>query len=162
MTRITTMAAGETAEGEKPSAKPVDPVHNPNQPWVCTQAGYLFFRLYHLLYERLTKCRKQCTVVASGMDQECTGPVSQLVGRSGLYRSFLGLLLGLLDNSLDNARYEEQCRDLLGKQAFHLFTLDKLVHQLLKQMCTLMAEETCVELQELYEKTELQQEVRGA
>jgi hypothetical protein len=168
MTRINSVAAGESGEaGEKAvtdskAKKPVDPVHNPNQPWVCTQAGYLFFRLYHLLYERLTRCRKQCNEKTGGVDQECEGAISAEVGRSGLYRSFLGLLLGLLDTSLDNARYEDQCRELLGRDAFHLFTLDKLVHQLLKHMGTLMAEETCCELQGLYEKEELQQDVSAA
>lgn len=46
-------------------------------------------------------------------------------------------LYNLLDGSSDNARFEDDCRAIIGNQSYVLFTLDKLIYKLVKQVCLL-------------------------
>lgn len=41
----------------------------------------------------------------------------------------------LLDGSSDNSKFEDDCRAILGNQSYLLFTLDKLIYKLVKQVC---------------------------
>lgn len=43
-------------------------------------------------------------------------------------------LFSLLDGSSDNAKFEDDCRSLIGNQSYVLFTLDKLIYKLVKQV----------------------------
>lgn len=49
---------------------------------------------------------------------------------------FMDALYNLLDGSSDNTKYEDECRSALGAQSYVLFTLDKLVQKLVKQVRT--------------------------
>jgi len=51
-----------------------------------------------------------------------------------LYSRFMQVLYGLLDGSLDNSKFEDECRDIIGTQSYILFTLDKLIFKLVKQL----------------------------
>jgi len=45
-------------------------------------------------------------------------------------------LYSLLDGSSDNSKFEDDCRAIIGTQSYVLFTLDKLIYKLVKQvMC---------------------------
>lgn len=46
-------------------------------------------------------------------------------------------LYNLLDGSADNAKFEDECRAIIGNQSYMLFTLDKLLYRLCKQVCYL-------------------------
>jgi paired amphipathic helix protein Sin3a len=50
-----------------------------------------------------------------------------------LYSRFIQVLYGLLDGSLDNSKFEDECRAIIGTQSYVLFTLDKLIFKLVKQ-----------------------------
>lgn len=43
-------------------------------------------------------------------------------------------LFNLLDGSSDNSKFEDDCRSLIGNQSYVLFTLDKLIYKLVKQV----------------------------
>ena len=67
------------------------------------------------------------------------------------YEAFMSLLYAVLDGSLDSAKYEDECRALMGTGAYMLFTLDKLVLQLVKQLAALATDDSCIKLQALYD-----------
>lgn len=47
---------------------------------------------------------------------------------------FMSALFSLLDGSSDNTKFEDDCRSLIGNQSYVLFTLDKLIYKLVKQV----------------------------
>lgn len=47
----------------------------------------------------------------------------------------------MLSGSSDNSKFEDDCRDIIGAQSSILFTLDKLIHKLIKQLHTIVTEE---------------------
>lgn len=47
---------------------------------------------------------------------------------------FLQILYSLLDGSADSAKYEDDCRAIIGTQSYVLFTLDKLIYKFVKQV----------------------------
>lgn len=51
---------------------------------------------------------------------------------------FMNALYNLLDGSADNAKFEDECRAIIGNQSYVLFTLDKLIYKLVKQVCSLL------------------------
>lgn len=48
---------------------------------------------------------------------------------------FMNSLYNLLDGVADNSKFEDDCRDILGNQSYVLFTLDKLIFKIVKQVC---------------------------
>mmetsp|Transcript_17762 Transcript_17762/g.45091 ORF Transcript_17762/g.45091 Transcript_17762/m.45091 type:complete len:753 (+) Transcript_17762:514-2772(+) len=51
-----------------------------------------------------------------------------------LFEQFMTALKDLLGGNIDNAKYEERCRVVLGPSSYHLFTMDKVVHKYIKQV----------------------------
>lgn len=52
---------------------------------------------------------------------------------------------------MENGKFEDECRNLLGASSYSLFTVDKLVQQLLKQTQTLLASRLGLRLLSLYQ-----------
>lgn len=46
----------------------------------------------------------------------------------------MSALYSLLDGSADNTKFEDDCRSIIGNQSYVLFTLDKLIYKLVKQV----------------------------
>lgn len=46
----------------------------------------------------------------------------------------MSALYSLLDGTSDNAKFEDDCRAIIGTQSFVLFTLDKLIYKVVKQV----------------------------
>jgi len=59
-----------------------------------------------------------------------------------MYSLWMGQLLGLLDTTLDSARYEDSCRQLLGNRSYVLFTLDKLIQNCFRCLQQMANEES--------------------
>eukprot|EP00871_Galdieria_phlegrea_P002793 jgi/Galph1/3514/GphlegSOOS_G2171.1 len=51
-----------------------------------------------------------------------------------LFSEYMSCLKGLLDGSLETSKYEDYCRSLLGTNSYILFTMDKLIARLVKQI----------------------------
>ncbi|KAL0421248.1 UNVERIFIED_CONTAM: Paired amphipathic helix protein Sin3-like 4 [Sesamum latifolium] len=66
------------------------------------------------------------------------------------YARFKDALHSLLNGSSDNAKFEDECRAIIGAQSYILFTLDKLIHKLVKQLQTIATEEIDNKLLQLY------------
>ncbi|XP_021910915.1 paired amphipathic helix protein Sin3-like 1 [Carica papaya] len=63
----------------------------------------------------------------------------------------MSVLYNLLDGSADNAKFEDECRAIIGNQSYVLFTLDKLIYKLVKQLQAVAADEMDNKLLQLYE-----------
>lgn len=51
-----------------------------------------------------------------------------------LYYRFMKGLYGLLDGSVENTKFEDECRAIFGNQSYVLFTLNKVIYKLVKQV----------------------------
>ncbi|XP_048229904.1 paired amphipathic helix protein Sin3-like 2 isoform X1 [Ricinus communis] len=106
---------------------------------------YVLFRLHQALYER---------VVSAKTNSACAEMRWRAVKDSSSenpYARFLSALYGLLDGSADNAKFEDECRAIIGNQSYVLFTLDKLIYKLVKQLQTVAADDMDGKLLQLYE-----------
>ncbi|KAL1550937.1 paired amphipathic helix protein Sin3-like 5 isoform X4 [Salvia divinorum] len=105
---------------------------------------YLFFRLHQMLYERM----KTAKLNSSSPDNKWR--VSNDANLEDSYARFKDALHSLLSGTSDNAKFEDDCRALVGSQSYILNTLDKLIHKLVKQLQFIATEETENKLLQLY------------
>ncbi|XP_052196269.1 paired amphipathic helix protein Sin3-like 2 isoform X2 [Diospyros lotus] len=106
---------------------------------------YVLFRLHQVLYERLLSAKQNST------GGEMKWRTAKDANPPDLYGRFMSALYNLLDGSADNAKFEDDCRAIIGNQSYVLFTLDKLIYKLVKQLQTVAADETDNKLLQLYE-----------
>jgi len=92
----------------------------PSHLFFCNYTFYVFFKLYQLLYERI------CSM------EELTK------NKEGSYDFILGLITNLLEGKLDHSHFEDELRALLGTQSYCMFTIDKVLNGLLKQVCLMI------------------------
>ncbi|CAH9142262.1 unnamed protein product [Cuscuta epithymum] len=104
---------------------------------------YVLFRLYQILYERIHKAKLQ-SLLAENRRRISSD------GNPDPFSRFMNTVLGLLDGSCDNAKFEDECRAIVGSQSYILFTVDKLIYKIVKQLQTIATEEMENKLLELY------------
>ncbi|XP_058778731.1 paired amphipathic helix protein Sin3-like 2 [Vicia villosa] len=105
---------------------------------------FALFRLHQILYERILSAKENSTsaeMKRKGKDASSTDP----------YTRFMDALYNLLDGSVENAKFEDECRAILGNQSYVLFTLDKLIYKLIRQLQTVATDEEDNKLLQLYE-----------
>ncbi|CAA2967038.1 paired amphipathic helix Sin3-like 2 isoform X2 [Olea europaea subsp. europaea] len=105
---------------------------------------YVLFRLHQTLYERILSAKVNSASAESkwrSTKDTCSDP----------YARFMSALFSLLDGSDDNAKFEDDCRSILGNQSYVLFTLDKLIYKLVKQLQAVSSDELNCKLLQLYE-----------
>ncbi|MCO5610178.1 hypothetical protein L7F22_064414 [Adiantum nelumboides] len=109
---------------------------------------YVLFRLHQALYERIHAAK----VHAIAAEEKQKSPKDH---SSELYRKFMRALYNLLDGTIDNAKFEDDCRALIGTQSYVLFTMDKLIFKLVKQLQSIASDEMANKLLALhtYEKS---------
>ncbi|KAK7386922.1 hypothetical protein VNO78_27297 [Psophocarpus tetragonolobus] len=132
----------------KPLAKHVPPVLHEKEKTVRVFYGndsfYVLFRLHQTLYERI----KSAKVNSSSAERKWRG--SNDTSSTDQYGRFMNALYNLLDGSFDSAKFEDDCRAIIGTQSYVLFTLDKLIYKLVKQLQAVAAEEMDNKLLQLY------------
>ncbi|XP_022011445.1 paired amphipathic helix protein Sin3-like 2 isoform X2 [Helianthus annuus] len=106
---------------------------------------YILFRLHQVLYDRLLSAK------LSSASAEMKWKTSKDTTPPDLYSRFMAALYNLLDGSADNAKFEDDCRAILGNQSYVLFTLDKLIYKLVKQLQIVVGDEMDNKLLQLYE-----------
>ncbi|ONM30571.1 Paired amphipathic helix protein Sin3-like 3 [Zea mays] len=62
----------------------------------------------------------------------------------------MSALYNLLDGSSDNTKFEDDCRAIIGTQSYVLFTLDKLIYKVVKQLQAIATDEMDNKLLQLY------------
>ncbi|KAI9508370.1 hypothetical protein F5148DRAFT_1013734 [Russula earlei] len=142
----------------------------PTRPFFCNTTFYTLLRLLQLLYSRLSSCKEEGRkharqkfrhlvanpiAVELGMDDP-HGPSSvqeQILRDRGteeneeaLYQYMLEACEKLFMNELDQATFEEHMRWFCGTKAFLLYTVDKIVAVLIKQVQTIVSDNKCQEL----------------
>ncbi|VFQ66742.1 unnamed protein product [Cuscuta campestris] len=105
---------------------------------------YMLFRLHQTLYERMHKAK----LLSSSVENRWRG--SNAANPTDIYARFMTALRNLLDGSSDNAKFEDDCRAIIGAQSYLLFTLDKLIYKLVKLLQTIATDEMENKLLQLY------------
>lgn len=110
---------------------------------------YVLLRLHRTLYERILAAKSNSTC------SETKWRNSKDANPLDPYASFMNALYFLLDGSSDNSKFEDDCRAILGNQSYVLFTLDKLIYKLVKQLQAVATDEMDNKLLQLYEYEKL-------
>ncbi|KAJ6313356.1 hypothetical protein OIU77_014790 [Salix suchowensis] len=131
----------------KPLAKHVPPsLHDKEKGcrvFYGNDSFYVLFRLHQTLYERIQSAKVNSSSAERKWRASSTSPTD-------LYARFMSALYNLLDGSSDNTKFEDDCRAIIGTQSYVLFTLDKLIYKLVKQLQTVAADEMDNKLLQLY------------
>ncbi|GAV75319.1 PAH domain-containing protein/Sin3_corepress domain-containing protein [Cephalotus follicularis] len=132
----------------KPLAKHVSPViydkQKDSRVFYGNDSFYVLFRLHQTLYERIQSAK------INSSSAERKWKASNDASPTDLYARFMSALYNLLDGSSDNTKFEDDCRAIIGTQSYVLFTLDKLIYRLVKQLQTVAADEMDNKLLQLY------------
>jgi len=128
---------------------------------------YCFFRLYHKLYERLQNLKNASEKMAKEPDQlNLINPIAVELGfvkkeviqqnaefcRKGRYNELLKLIKRFFEDTHENQEFEEKARILFTNQAYQIFTVDKVVQAIAKQIQIITNDNVCQELIKLYNK----------
>ncbi|XP_072965914.1 paired amphipathic helix protein Sin3-like 4 [Typha angustifolia] len=105
---------------------------------------YVLFRLHQTLYERILSAKTNSSAA------EKKWRTSKETSPSHLYAKFMSALYNLLDGSADNTKFEDDCRASIGTQSYLLFTLDKLIYKVVKQLQAIASDEMDNKLLQLY------------
>jgi paired amphipathic helix protein Sin3a len=146
---VNNAAAAAAAEG------PAHAVQDPSKLFYGTQMCYIFMRLHHALYVRLRIARQLAAAAAQAARPGThsalhTSAAAESDNSKPVYNYFLGQVMSMVEGTLDNARFEEFCRTLLGNKSYVLYTLDKLVAQAVKHLQAMANDENVTKLVGLF------------
>ncbi|KAF7722709.1 Transcriptional regulatory protein sin3 [Apophysomyces ossiformis] len=128
----------------------------------CNTTFYCFFRLYEMVYSRLLKMKeldaetradprkgKKVNKVALDLGLYSTR-YDDIDLSNGGYNCVLDLIDRFFDGELDQATFEDSIRYIFPTQAYELFTIDKLIHAVIKQIQAITVDSKSVELIRLF------------
>ncbi|GAB4839893.1 hypothetical protein Ancab_020602 [Ancistrocladus abbreviatus] len=122
----------------KPLAKHVPALHDKRKDsriFYGNDSFYIVIRLHQTLYERIQSAKiNSSSAEKKWRSTNETAPTAQ-------YSRFLDALYNLLDGTSDNLKFEDDCRAIIGTQSYLLFTLDKLIYKLVKQLLAVTTDE---------------------
>ncbi|KAG7452216.1 uncharacterized protein BT62DRAFT_926424 [Guyanagaster necrorhizus] len=141
-----------------------------DRPFFANTTFYTLLRLLQLLYSRLLMCKEvgqqlvankhaqlkaNPVAVQLGLDDP-NGPATLLTQTQDVlnvreennvaYMYLLDACDKVFSGELDQISFEEHMRWFFGKKAYHLFTMDKLITALVKQVQTIIGDSKCQEL----------------
>ena len=159
---LTEPSSSSSSSSSSSTSSSVDPnsVANSRNIFFGNSSFYVFFRLFAFLLQRLHTARSLAERNTELSRTQPSNPVERMLfpgktQRSQLetsdrYASFLSKTLALLQGEVDQARFEDHCRMLLGISSFVLFTLDKLILQILKHIQLMLGDELSAQLLALH------------
>mmetsp|Transcript_16182 Transcript_16182/g.39442 ORF Transcript_16182/g.39442 Transcript_16182/m.39442 type:complete len:1081 (+) Transcript_16182:583-3825(+) len=112
---------------------------------------YILFRLHQHLYERLATARSSAVSMSKYFGQKAEPEEVRAAKEREIHNDFLRLLFKLLNGAVESSSFEDDCRTLLGANSYVLFTLDKLIYKVVKQIQSLTSDETAIGLLHLSE-----------
>ncbi|KAK4053505.1 hypothetical protein OIV83_001673 [Microbotryomycetes sp. JL201] len=128
---------------------------------------YCLVRLLHTIYHRLATFKELMTELSNAeQKRKRLSPLAVELGLANpvaviddddnpaahYYAHMLDMTEKLFDGDVDQATYEEQLRYMAGIKAYPLFTIDKLVHTVIKHVHTINSDPKCQDLVSLLEK----------
>ncbi|XP_061360798.1 paired amphipathic helix protein Sin3-like 4 isoform X1 [Gastrolobium bilobum] len=132
----------------KPLAKHVPPLlhekERNSRVFYGNDSFYVLLRLHQTLYERIQSAK------FNSSSAERKWRASSDTSSTDQYDRFMNALYNLLDGSSDNTKFEDDCRAIIGTQSYVLFTLDKLIYKLVKQLQAVASDEMDNKLLQLY------------
>uniref|UniRef100_A0AAQ6AKZ8 Paired amphipathic helix protein Sin3b n=1 Tax=Amphiprion ocellaris TaxID=80972 RepID=A0AAQ6AKZ8_AMPOC len=166
-----------SASGAAAHQKELDGVYNlffVNNNW------YFFLRLHQTLCSRLLRVYRQAErqllehraeqsrerlPMAEGRREKACDLAMELrlkqpseVELEEYYPAFLDMVRSLLDGNLDSTQYEDTLREMFTIHAYIGFTIDKVIHNIIRQLQHLVSDEVCLQVVDLY----LAERKRGA
>uniref|UniRef100_A0A672HW34 Paired amphipathic helix protein Sin3b n=1 Tax=Salarias fasciatus TaxID=181472 RepID=A0A672HW34_SALFA len=173
-------AAAEKVDLRDPEAehqKELDGVYNlyfVNNNW------YFFLRLHQTLCSRLLRVYRQAErqllehraeqsrerlLMTEGRREKACDLAMELrlkqpseVELEEYYPAFLDMVRSLLDGNLDSTQYEDTLREMFTIHAYIGFTIDKVIHNIVRQLQHLVSDEVCLQVVDVY----LAERKRGA
>uniref|UniRef100_A0A8C7XXM3 Paired amphipathic helix protein Sin3b n=1 Tax=Oryzias sinensis TaxID=183150 RepID=A0A8C7XXM3_9TELE len=165
------------ASGTTAHQKEMDGVYNL---FLVNNNWYFFLRLHQTLCSRLLRVYRQAErqllehraeqsrerlLVAEGRREKACDLAMELrlkqpseVELEEYYPAFLDMVRSLLDGNLDSTQYEDTLREMFTIHAYIGFTLDKVIHNIIRQLQHLVSDEVCLQVVDLY----LAERKRGA
>ncbi|KAJ3731949.1 hypothetical protein DFJ43DRAFT_1076534 [Lentinula guzmanii] len=154
---------------------------NCERPFFANTTFYTLFRLLQLLYSRLLMCKEigqelaatkhvhllsNPVAVQLGLDDP-NGPATVLAQAMGqlngsanvVYMYLLDACEKVFAGDLDQVSFEEHMRWFFGNKAYHLFTLDKLIIALVKQVQTITSDAKCQDLWALLQSAQVSESI---
>ncbi|KAK9242525.1 hypothetical protein V1506DRAFT_509342 [Lipomyces tetrasporus] len=127
---------------------------------------YCFFRLFHILYQRLEEVKNLESEVSMDISSRKSvefaqelGIVSTKIQDMGLgfsggncYGQLLDLCEKLIEGDLEHQWFEESLRQAYRNRAFRIYTVDKVVQAIAKHVHTIISDAKCSEIIMLYDK----------
>ena len=113
-----------------------------------SNAYYVFFRLHQFLYDRLHTA-KSLAFKARRVSQKKKLPATG-EERWARFNVLLDEFVRGEGEGKGESRFEDECRNLLGASSYVLFTMDKVIHQCLKQVVALLNSDVSMQLLQLY------------
>ncbi|KAJ3692453.1 hypothetical protein LUZ60_012803 [Juncus effusus] len=137
------------ARGVRPVTKRVPMEEKGSRVFYGNDSFCVLFRLHQILYERILSAKTNSALA------EKKWKMSKDANPPDFYAKFLSALYGLLDGTADNTKFEDDCRAIIGTQSYVLFTLDKLIYKVVKQLQAMVSDEMDNKLLQLhsYEKS---------
>ena len=113
-----------------------------------SHAYYVFFRLHQFLYDRLHTA-KSLAFKTRRVSQKKKLPATG-EERWARFNVLLDEFVRGEGEGKGESRFEDECRNLLGASSYVLFTMDKVIHQCLKQVVALLNSDVSMQLLQLY------------
>ncbi len=124
---------------------------------------YLFIRYHQILCERLYKIYKHSQTVAEQESLDLRAREQSVADALKLrnkpevpvdeyYSTFLEIVKNLLDGNMDSIQYEDTLREMFGINAYITFTLDKVVHNCVRQLQYLVQDECSIAIKQIYQE----------
>ncbi|RCI02851.1 Transcriptional regulatory protein sin3, partial [Rhizopus stolonifer] len=127
---------------------------------------YCFFRLFQMAYERLEKMKQldkefqadptkskhmSKTAIGLGANSKIFQHL-QLDFDQGFYKPLLKLIEYFFDDELDQQTFEECTRYIFGTQAYTIFSIDKLMQSLIRQIYYIVSDSKAQTLLSLFKQ----------
>ncbi|KAI7907495.1 uncharacterized protein BX663DRAFT_424720 [Cokeromyces recurvatus] len=127
---------------------------------------YCFFRLFQMCYERLYKMKqidrdyryngeKAKLMTKAALELNITSATFNSIKmdfKTGYYKTLLDLIDKFFDDEIDQHVFEECTRYLFGNQAYILFTIDKLMLAIMRQLHYIVTDPKAQELLSFFKK----------
>lgn len=122
---------------------------------------YCFFRLHHILCQRLGSIFERSKVLVAEEEKErkdrkeSTAIALRLKPRNDIeveeyFLVFVDMIKQLLDGNLESNHYEDMLRDMFGIYAYVAFTMDKVIQNIVRQLQHMVADDVSQQCTDLY------------
>ncbi|GFR11870.1 paired amphipathic helix protein Sin3a [Trichonephila clavata] len=125
----------------------MDPLPVTNLPYTLffvSKAWFIFFRQFHILFERLSRLLHESNCKQNLLKQNGDTCIQEEMPKPS-YKELIDGLNQFLSGAIDYSQFEEKARSLFGIHAFISFTMDKLILSIVRQLQQVVTDDLCKE-----------------